>query len=222
MLAVLPHLERAEVERRVARPRYAGLSPEQVIGIFLDDPQGISDLDADRDPMVPAGMVPAGASTDVDEQLSADLKAATLARAEEDEHALKEWLPISSDDAATSAAQHILLQHYAAYGDALFARDKAARSRPEREQLRNLLAAHGAWSDDQIEGWGAMLARSEKKRDLLAAASSALPRNLNHDTQAAPRERSWGPDKLKGGRVPRPPSDSCLLYTSPSPRDRGG
>lgn len=193
VLAVLPQLERADVERRLTRRRYADMPAEQVVEAFLDDPAGIADLDADQDP---AAATAAPMHDAADDPLPNTLKAAILARAttaDEDEAAF-------DADAPEHRAEILLLKAYGACGAALFARHRGARARTERAQLRDALAPLGAWGDDQIEGWAVMLERDPRKAERLARAARELTPNANQ--AGAPRERSWGADRLKGGRDP--------------------
>lgn len=186
VLAVLPHLARADVVRRLRRPRYHGMAPEAVVEAFLDDPSGLGDVEADaaQPPSAPAR----------DEGLSDEVKATILARAaaEDEEDTTADGAP------RDMGVEHALLRAYAAYGPSLFARDKTARQRPERTHLRTSLEALGpAWADDQIEAWASMLERNPHKDQLLMRATSVLTPNVN-----APGGGGYGPDKLRGGRIP--------------------
>ncbi|WFD31531.1 hypothetical protein MSPP1_002569 [Malassezia sp. CBS 17886] len=142
---ILPQADRADIARRLRRPKYQGQSAEEVLGHFLDDPDGLGDMDAEAPPPPPP---PPASANDVD-ALSADLKASILARAD-----------ASDEEMEPDRAESLLLQAYRVHGDALFARDKKARARPERAQLRDALAPFGVWDDGRIEDWAALLVRN--------------------------------------------------------------
>ncbi|WFD19896.1 hypothetical protein MCAP1_002137 [Malassezia caprae] len=196
VLAILPHLARPTVEARLAKPRYQGMSQEAVMEAFLDDPEGLRDLEDDYDPCAVPDRDPA--EREADAPLSSELKQAILAAAEATDSLEEEW-DIGTELTPALRAERILLQAYL-HDTSVFARSKSARASPLRTQLRDSLASLGAWGDDQIEGWAVMLERNPRKEDMLAQAQRMVAPNVNQGTQS-----SWGPDKLKGGRVPSAP-----------------
>lgn len=193
VLAILPHLSRPSVEARLAKPRYKDMSQEAIMEAFLDDPDGLRDLDGDYDPC--AVSTRDKAVQEADAPLSSDLKQAILAAAEATDPLEEEW-NIDTELTPAQMAERVLLQAYL-HDPSVFARTKSARSSPLRAQLRESIASWGTWGDDQIEGWAVMLERNPRKADMLAQAQRTVAPNVNQGSQ--PR---WGPDKLKGGRVP--------------------
>jgi len=212
VLAILPHLARSHVEARLAKPRYQGMSQEAVMEAFLDDPEGLRDLDDDYDPCA----VPDRETVEreADAPLSSDLKQAILAAAEATDALEEEW-DIGAELTPAQQSERILLQAYL-HDTNVFARSKSARASPLRTQLRESLASWGAWGDDQIEGWAVMLERNPRKQDMLAQAQRMVAPNVNQGTQS-----SWGPDKLKGGRVPSAPRGGRRGRGRASGRGRG-
>lgn len=196
VLAILPHLSRPSVEMRLAKPRYQGMSQEAIMEAFLDDPDGLHDLDDDYDPCAAASRDTEGREDDA--PLSSDLKKAILAAAEATDALEEEW-DIGTELTPVQQAERVLLQAYL-QDASMFARTKSARASPLRTELRESLASLGAWGDDQIEGWAVMLERNPRKQDMLAQAQRMVAPNMNQASQS-----SWGPDKLKGGRVPSAP-----------------
>lgn len=192
ILGVLPHLDRQQVESRVARPRYQDMTPEAVLEVFLDDPDGLQDLDDDYDPV--AGM--ASMRVQDDAPLSDDLKAAILARAEAEDTLEEEW-DLNAPPTPTQQAERLLLATYQSQGAGLFARTKVARQSAGRARLREMLAPLGTWGDDQIEGWAVMLERHPNREAMLMRAQHMITPNTN-----VGKERSWGADKMRGGRIP--------------------
>ena len=207
---VLSYMDRPSVERRLRRPRYKNMSAEAIIEAFLDDPDGLQDIEADHEPDLPPPPSKSTSSLSASSgaPLPPDVKAAIIARAESQDAFQEEW----DLDAPLTPAQHaerILLQTYQ-MDASVFARTKAARASSARAHLRDALAHLGSWGDDQIEGWGVMFDRDPRRHERLTRVKSIVAPNVNVGT-----ERSWAPDKLKGGRTPKPAS-------GPSASQRGG
>lgn len=196
VLAILPHLARPSVEARLAKPRYKGMTQEAIMEAFLDDPEGLRDLDDDYDPCDVAACDPA--AQEADAPLSSDLKQAILAAAEATDTLEEEW-DVGTELTPAQQAERVLLQAYL-HDASVFSRTKHARSSPLRKQLRESLSSWGAWGDDQIEGWAVMLERNPRKHDMLIQAQRMVAPNVNQGSQSG-----WGPDKMKGGRVPSAP-----------------
>lgn len=187
VLSVLPQLERRHVERRLSRPRYANMAPEEVVTAFLDDPEGLHDIEADHDPMPPSTAAPP-----TDDTLPADVKTAILASAES--QATTDRI---LSDLGSSPSERLLLQAFQ-MDSSVFVRSKAARAMPARSQLREALAPYGLGSDEQIEEWAMLFHRDPHKQAKLTQAQTLVAPNLNVRT-----ERTWGPDRGRGGRIPR-------------------
>lgn len=188
VLSVLPQLERRIVERRLSRSRYATMAPEEIVSAFLDDPDGLHDIEADHDPMPPSS----AKKPPTDDTLPADVKAAILASAES--QATTDRI---LSDLGSSPSERLLLQAYQ-MDASVFVRSKAARAMPARSQLREALAPYGLGSDEQIEEWAMLFQRDPHKQAKLTQAQTMVAPNLNVRT-----ERTWGPDRGRGGRIPR-------------------
>ena len=164
------------------------------------------------------------------DELAPSLKAAILARAEaESSDEDEEWNPFAapartvgvedeldldedgreqrgdSDDEAdgdgeAKLRERMLLRHYVEHGSSAFAADASVRRSAERKGLRDATG----WSDDLLESWATMLDRNPRKDRLLAAASQAQLDDHLASVNTARQEKSFGPDKGRGGRVPRP------------------
>ena len=185
---MLPQLERRIVERRLSRSRYATMAPEEIVSAFLDDPDGLHDIEADHDPMPPSS----AKKPPTDDTLPADVKAAILASAES--QATTDRI---LSDLGSSPSERLLLQAYQ-MDASVFVRSKAARAMPARSQLREALAPYGLGSDEQIEEWAMLFQRDPHKQAKLTQAQTMVAPNLNVRT-----ERTWGPDRGRGGRIPR-------------------
>ena len=188
VLSVLPQLERRIVERRLSRSRYATMAPEEIVSAFLDDPDGLHDIEADHDPIPPSS----AKKPPTDDTLPADVKAAILASAES--QATTDRI---LSDLGSSPSERLLLQAYQ-MDASVFVRSKAARAMPARSQLREALAPYGLGSDEQIEEWAMLFQRDPHKQAKLTQAQTMVAPNLNVRT-----ERTWGPDRGRGGRIPR-------------------
>ncbi len=162
------------------------------------------------------------------DELTPSLKAAILARAEaESSDEDEEWNPFAApartvgvedeldldedgretraasddeDDAEAKMRERMLLRHYVEQGASSFGSDAAARRSAERQKLRDATG----WSDDLLESWAVMLDRNPRKDRLLAAASQAQLDDHLASVNAAREEKLFGPDKGRGGRMPKP------------------
>ncbi|PKI85395.1 hypothetical protein MVES1_000249 [Malassezia vespertilionis] len=162
IMAILPQLSHADVERRLRKPRYQSMAREQIVELFLDDPQGVGDVEEESNPLAAPPPPPEIGALDP------ALKTAILAQVEAEPISL----PTADGAPRSEAAERILLAAYNKHGERLFARDKKARGGLERAQLRSMLASlNERHDDDVIEGWGVMLKRNPQRAAMLASAA---------------------------------------------------